>query len=244
MAYHVQCGVFEGPLDLLVSLASRGQIDVQQVPVRQLIEEYRTRATGSLELEEATEVLVNLAVLVDLKARSLVPKPPPAEPLPPSEEASSDLRDRLGAQLAEYLQFRDAAQALRALEEIQSRVFVRPPETAEPGEDVLLDGVTVRDLFAAFADVLRRAQEAPREIPGEQFTVGERMQAVVRALRQAGGRMAFGALFRAGASRLEIIVTFLAVLELVRQRRIRARQQQPFSEIEVMLVGESSRTPE
>jgi len=236
VAYHVQCEAFEGPLDLLVSLAYRGQIDLQSVSLRRLAEEYLDHVRVSPELEEATEVLVQLAVLSDLKARTLVPKAPPAETPPPAEETPSDLRDRLGAQMAEYLQFREAAQALRVLEDLQSKVFSRPGNAPDPSDEVLLEGVTLQDLFAAFAQVLERAHDAPREIRGEQFTVGEKMIAVVAVLRQAGGTIAFAALFREGASRLEIIVTFLALLELIKQRRIRARQAHTFGEIEVSLV--------
>ncbi len=237
MAYHVQCEAFEGPLDLLVSLAYRGQIDLQRLPLRRLAEAYLEQARVSPDLEEATEVLVQFAVLSDLKARTLVPKAPPAETPPPVEEAPSDLRDRLGAQMAEYLQFREAAAALRVLEDLQSKVFSRPPDTPSPGDDVLLEGVTLQDLFSAFSQVLKRVR--PQEIAGEQFTVGEKMSAVVALLREAGGAMGFGLLFRDGASRLEIIVTFLALLELIKQRRIRARQPQAFGEIEVSLVDAS-----
>ncbi len=239
MGHHVQCEAFEGPLDLLVSLAYRGQIDLQRVPLRRLAEEYLERARVAPALEQATEVLVQLAILSDLKARTLVPKAPPAETPPPAEEAPSDLRDRLGAQMAEYLQFREAAQALRVLEDIQSQVFARPAGAPSPGDDVLLDGVTLQDLFAAFAQVLQRAHEAPSEIQGEQFTVEGKMTAVQSLLRSSGGALAFGLLFRDGASRLEIIVTFLALLELIKQRRIRARQTQVFGEIEVSLVTAS-----
>ncbi len=234
MAYHVQCEAFEGPLDLLVSLAYRGQIDLQRLPLRRLAEAYLGQARVSPDLEEATEVLVQFAVLSDLKARTLVPKAPPAETPPPIEEAPSDLRDRLGAQMAEYLQFREAAAALRVLEDLQSKVFSRPPDTPNPGDDVLLEGVTLQDLFSAFSQVLKRSR--PQEIEGEQFTVGEKMSVVVALLREAGGAMGFGLLFRDGASRLEIIVTFLALLELIKQRRIRARQPQAFGEIEVSLA--------
>lgn len=237
MAYHVRCVAFEGPLDLLASLAYRGQIDLQSVPLRRVAEEYLERARGAPDLEEATEVLVQLAVLSDLKARTLVPAAPPAETPPASEEAASDLQDRLGAQMAEYLQFREAAQALRALEQVQSRIFARPPDAAAPDGEALLEGVTLEDLFAAFAQVLERARDVPREIAGEQFTVGDRMEAIAAALEGAAGTLAFGALFRAGASRLEIIVTFLALLELIKQRRIRARQPHPFGEIEISLVA-------
>jgi segregation and condensation protein A len=236
VAYHVQCEAFEGPLDLLVSLAYRGQIDLVGVPLRRIAEEYLERARAAPDLEEATEVLVHLAILTDLKARTLVPKAPPPEAPPQPAEASSDLSERLGAQMAEYLRFRDAAQALRVLEDAQKQVFTRPPDAPEPNGEVLLDGVTLHDLFAAFAQVLRRAQEAPQQIAGEEFTVGQKMDTIVAALRRAGGAVAFWALFRDSASRLEIIVTFLAVLELIKLRRIRARQQEAFAEIEIVLA--------
>ncbi len=239
MSYHVQCSAFEGPLDLLVSLAYRGQIDLQSVPLCTLAEDYLERARQSPNLEEATEVLVHLAVLADLKARTLVPQAPAAEtPPPPDESPASDLSERLGAQMAEYLKFRAAAQALRALEEVQSRIFARPQGAPDPHGEVLLEGVTLQDLFVAFAQVLRRAQDAPQEIAGEEFTVQEKMEAVVASLRAAGGSAPFGVLFRAEASRLEIIVTFLALLELIKQRRLRARQPQTFGEIEMILVEE------
>lgn len=234
MAYHVQCEVFEGPIDLLVSLAHRGQVDLSHVPLRELAETYLARTHPSLD--EATDVLVHLAILVDLKARTLVPAAPPAEAPPPAEEASADLRDRLGAQIAEYRQFREAAQALRQLETVQSRIFAGPSASADLGEEVLLEGVTLEDLFTAFNQVLRRAQDAPTEIAGEEFTVEQKMDAVVRALDVAGGTVLFGTLFRTGASRLEIIVTFLALLELIKRRHIRAQQSNAFEEIEIVLV--------
>lgn len=238
MSYHVQCGGFEGPLDLLVSLVYRGQIDLQSVSLRTLSEDYLERARRSPDLDEATEVLVHLAVLADLKARTLVPHAPAAETPPPDESPASDLSERLGAQMAEYLKFRAAAQALRVLEEIQSRIFARPQGASDPHGEALLEGLTLQDLFVAFAQVLRRTQDTPQEIAGEEFTVQEKMEAAVAMLRAAGGSAPFVALFRAEASRLEIIVTFLALLELVRQRRLRARQPQTFGEIEMVLVEE------
>lgn len=236
MAYQVQSDGFTGPLDLLVSLAYRGQVDFRTVSLRSLAEGYLEHARAGLDLEEATEVLVQLAVLADLKVRALVPHAPPADVPAEEAETPSDLRDRLGAQMAEYLKFREAAQALRVLEEIQSQVFVRSPDAPDPNGEVLVEGVTLQDLFAAFAQVLRRAREAPRQIPGEEYTVEEKMEALLAALGQDPAGVAFEALFRMGASRLEIIVTFLAMLELIKQRRIRVRQPRVFGEILVMLV--------
>ncbi|HLW58913.1 MAG TPA: segregation/condensation protein A [bacterium] len=239
MAYHVQCEGFTGPLDLLVSLAYRGQVDFKAVSLRTIAEGYVERARETLDLEEATEVLVHLAVLADLKVRTLVPHAPPAEAPAEETEVPSDLRDRLGAQMAEYLKFREAAHALRVLEEIQSQVFVRSADAPDPHGEVLVEGVTLQDLFAAFAQVLRRAREAPRQIPGEEFTVEGKMEALLGVLRQEPAGVTFEALFLASASRLEIIVTFLAMLELIKQRRIRVRQPKVFGNILVMLVEAS-----
>ncbi len=236
MAYHVQSDTFTGPLDLLVSLARRGQVDLRALSLRSIADGYMAQARGALDLDEATEVLVDLAVLADLKVRILVPNAPPAEEVLEEGEGTSDLHDRLGAQMAGYLKFREAALALRVLEEVQRQVFVRAPDAPDPTGEVLVDGVTLQDLFAAFAQVLRRAREAPQEIPGEEFTVEQKMDALVALLEEAPGGVAFGALFPEGASRLEIIVTFLAMLELIRRRRIRVRQVQVFGEIVVALA--------
>lgn len=251
MAHRVQCEAFEGPLDLLVSLAHRGQIDLARVPLGTLAEAYRDAVRTGPNLDEATDTLVHFAVLADLKARTLVPSPPPAEAPPAAEEPSGDLRDRLGAQMAEYLQFREAAQALRHLEDLQSRIFGHPASigsgrgaAADLGDEVLLEGVTLQDLFTAFTQVLRRAENAPAEIAGEEFTVEQKMTAVVHALNVAGGTVLFGTLFRTGASRLEIIVTFLALLELIKSRRIRARQSRAFDEIEILLANEPRQGPD
>lgn len=237
MGYHVQSDAFTGPLDLLVSLARRGQVDLRTLFLRPVAEGYLAQAQEAFDLDEATEVLVHLAVLADLKVRTLVPNAPPAEAVPEDSEAPSDLRDRLDAQMAGYRKFREAAQALRVLEEIQSQVFVRATDAPDPTGEVLVEGVTLQDLFAAFAQVLRRAREAPKEIPGEEFTVEQKMGALLTVLEEARDAVAFDALFRDGASRLEIIVTFLAMLELIRRRRIRVRQSQVFGEIAVSLVG-------
>jgi len=235
VAYHVKSDGFTGPLDLLVSLAQRGQVDFRTLSLRSVAEEYVERARTAFDLEEVTEVLVQLAVLADLKVRTLVPHAPPAEEAPEEDDGPSDLRDRLGTQMAGYLKFREAAHALRVLEEIQTQVFVRSADAPDPTGDVLVEGVTLQDLFAAFAQVLRRSRETPQEMAGEEFTVEQKMDALLTLLGQERDGVVFRALFREGASRLEIIVTFLAMLELIKDRRIRVRQPQVFGEILVVL---------
>jgi segregation and condensation protein A len=236
VAYHIQSESFSGPLDLLVSLAHRGQIDLSTLSLRSIAETYVERAQSAFDLEEATEVLVQLAVLTDLKVRTLVPHAPPPEELPEDGEEPSDFQERLNAQLAGYVQFREAAQALRALEDVQRNIFVRAPGSPDPTGDVLVEGVTLQDLFAAFARVLRRAREAPQEIAGEEFTIEQKVASLLDALAGRPDGVAFALLFRDGASRLEIIVTFLAMLELIKQRLIRVRQPQVFGDILLVRV--------
>jgi len=237
VTYPVQSDAYTGPLDLLVSLAHRGQVDLRALSLREIAEGYLRRSAEAVDLDEATEVLVQLAVLADLKVRTLVPHAPPAEVLPPEDETASDVGARLGAQMAEYRKFREAAHALRVLEQMQSQVFVRAPGAPDPTAEVLVEGVTLEELFAAFAHILRRAREAPQEIAGEEFTVEEKIAALLAALREDEGGVRFEALFPERASRLEIIVTFLALLELIKQHRIRVRQTEVFGEIMVMVVG-------
>jgi segregation and condensation protein A len=214
-------------------------VDFKALSLGPMAEEYARHARVAFDLEESTEVLVQLSVLADLKVRTLVPHAPPADEVLEDGEGPSDLRDRLEAQMLGYVKFREAAQALRALEEIQSQVFVRSPGAPDPTGDVLVEGVTLQDLFAAFAQVLRRAHEAPLEIAGEEFTVEQKMDALLAMLTGEQDGVVFHDLFRDGASRLEIIVTFLAMLELIKERRIRVRQPQVFGEILVVRVNAS-----
>lgn len=232
--YTVKLPQFEGPLDLLLSLVQQGQVDLREVPLSRIAEDYLAAAQRQLDLEEATEVLWMLAAMIEMKARLLVPKPTtPEEPLPEPEEPS-DLSERLEEKLEEYRAFKEVASALRALEDYQHRVFARPG-TEDPNA-VFLEGVSLDDLFRAFQQVFERAKEAVGEIPTEEVKVAERMEAILDLLAQHREGVVFSDLFRASSTKLEVIVTFLALLELIKNRRIRAQQPQRFAAIRLMLV--------
>lgn len=232
--YTVKLPQFEGPVDLLLSLAQQGQVDLREIPLAQIAEDYLATAQRHLDLEEATQVLWMLAAMIEMKARLLVPKPEtPAEPLPTAEEPS-DLQERLEGKLAEYRTFKEVASALRALEDYQHRVFVRP--TSDDPNVVVLEGVTLGDLFRAFQQVLERAQAEVGEIPVEEVKVGERMEAILTLLEEQPAGVSFLQLFAGGASVLHVIVTFLALLELIKNRRVRAEQPQPFADIRIVLA--------
>jgi segregation and condensation protein A len=169
-----------------------------------------------------------LAALVEMKAKLLLPKAPPPEPLP--ETGESDLPERLEERLAEYRQFRDAAEALRALEDLQQRIFVRPPEGEPP--ELLLEGVTLDDLFRAFETVLARARKnRAAEVADEPVRVADRKAAILEALARAPQGLEFSRLFAGRVSTVFIVVTFLALLELIKEHKVRAQQTGPLSPI-------------
>lgn len=229
--YAVKVPGFEGPLDLLVTLAHQGKIDLTQVSLAELTAEFLDRTKHRLDLNEATEVLWMLAALVEMKAKLLLPKPPAPEPLP--EAGASDLPERLEEQLCEYRAFKEAAEALKALEEFQRRVFVRAPQ-AEPAE-LLLEGLTVDDLFKAFQTVLTRVRrERAAEVADEPVRVADRKAAILEALRAAPGGVEFNALFPARVTIVLVVVTFLALLELVKDRAVKVQQASPLAPILVV----------
>jgi segregation and condensation protein A len=226
---------FEGPLDQLLTLAQQGQVDLREIPLGRIAEEYLVGSARHVDLEEATEVLWMLAAMIEMKSRLLVPKPTtPDEPLP-VEEAPSDLQERLEAQLQEYRAFKEVASALRALEDYQHHIFARAP--ADDPSAVYLHGVSLDDLFQAFRQVLERAREEVGEVAGEAVKVAERMEAILTLLAARRDGVVFPELFAATATKLEVIVTFLALLELIKNGRVRAQQPQAFAAIRIVLVA-------
>lgn len=232
--YTVKLPQFTGPLDLLLNLAQQGQVDLREIPLGQIAEEYLAASRERFDLDEATEVLWVLAAMIEMKSRLLVPKVEAlAEPIEAEGEAS-DLQERLAERLQEYRAFKEVSSALRALEEYQQKVFARPRE-ADSGE-VVLEGVTIDDLFRAFQQVLERARAQVGEIPAEEIKVADRMEAILALLAASPDGVEFPRLFSERAGILEVIVTFLALLELIKQRRVSAQQPRPFAVIRLMVV--------
>lgn len=229
-AYTVSVPGYEGPLDLLVTLAHQGKVDLNDIPLAEMAEEFLRSSKASLDLNQAVETLWLLAALVEMKAKLLLPKPPPPEPIQVPED--SDLPERLEEQLAEYRAFKEAAEALRVLESLQQQVFVRPRQ-GEPA-DVLLEGVTVEDLFRAFEEVLARArEERAAEVVDEPVRVADRMAAILSALDDTPQGLEFLALFPRRATVVVVVVTFLALLELIKDQKVRVQQTSPLAPIMV-----------
>ena len=234
-AYPVHLPLFEGPLDLLLHLIEREELDITEISLVAVTDQY-TKAIESLEEIEPgslADFLVIAARLLYLKSRSLLPKPRPPE----DEDEVADA-EALIQQLLEYRQFKAVAEGLRLREEAGLRAFVRLAPAPQMERKLDLGNVTADKLAAAVQKALRRIpSEAPKpRVHTYPITVAEQIEVVrgrMRAvhLRSSTEPLLFSALLSIGKTRLEIVVTFLAVLELIKQREIVVEQAGVFGEI-------------
>ena len=231
--YKVKLEVFEGPLDLLLYLIKKDEVDVYDVSLERITQQYLEfmEAFKILDLELAGEFVVMAANLIYIKSRSLLP----AHVQPPDEEAEEeDPRWELVRQLVEYKKFKDAAAHLGTREAAQSALFSRLPETPDFVAERPLADVSVFDLINAFNSILKRLnqREDLREIFEENFTVSDKIDFIMK-MTGSGVTLRFTELFASAASRTEIVVTFLALLELIRLKQLQAVQAEGFGEIEL-----------
>ncbi len=223
MTYHVRLTLFEGPLDLLLHLIRRDKINIYDIPISRITREYLgyIEIMQELELEVAGEFFVMAATLMRIKSQMLLPR------REGTGEEEEDPRDELVRNLLEYRTYKEAAQCLAAKEEERRHVFTRtpppPPEAEEPRVDEGPD-VTIFDLVEAFQAVFNnlKTRSIYRIIP-EAVTVDEKIEAISAAL-ESRSEVLFSELFAGEHTRIEIIVTFLAILEMVKRGALSARQ--------------------
>ena len=231
--YKVKLEVFEGPLDLLLYLIKQDEIDIYDISIERITRQYLEylQAFKELNIELAGEFIVMAANLIYLKSRSLLP----VDQQPPEEDTDEDdPRWDLIRQLIEYKKFKEAAEELHQRELEQERIFAReggPSPTAQ--ESLRLGEVGIFQLINAFHAVIKKieARQDVQEIFGERFSVSEKIETILR--RVAAGSIRFSDLFGADVSRIELVVTFLALLELIRLKQVRAIQKNIFEEIEI-----------
>lgn len=224
MAYQVKLEVFEGPLDLLLHLIDENQVNIYDIPIARITEEYLRylAEVPILDLESAGEFLLMAATLVHIKSKMLLPQEEVLE-----GEPEEDPRASLVERLLEYKRYKEVALALGEREILQQLVYVRGEDFKPPPSPL---GVRLVDLLSAFRGVLQRASQGPLLLlPREELDVMDRMTRLLEKLAQESP-IPFFSLFERG-SRLELIVTFLALLELLRRGLARVRQTLPFGEI-------------
>jgi len=235
----VSLPMFEGPLDLLLHLIKKSEVQITDIPIASITDQYLAMLDElpELNLDGAGEYLVMAATLTYIKSRMLLPTPPE------DEEAAEDPRAELVQQLVEYQRFREVAVALGERNVLGRDVFPgagEKPEAGPPDEErPAVRDASIGDLLDALRDVLKRIRP-PRahEVRTETLSIHE---CVVRILARfaLGETVEFASLFAADAHRAEVIVTFLALLELIRLRVVRARQPERFGSIVLELAVES-----
>jgi segregation and condensation protein A len=238
MDYHVDLPVFRGPLDLLLYLVKRNEVDICDIPIARIAVQFQEylNVLHLIDVELAGDFLVMAATLMEIKSRMLLPRSEEAA------EAEEDPRLELVRQLIEYKKFKDAAALLEAQAERQSyrlpRQVVAAPAGADPARQPLR-AVELWDLVSAFGRLMRETLALqPQQIVVDQTPLHVYMDQVVERLGQAG-RLPFSALFTPPHNRGRLVGLFLAVLELSKGRRITADQPEPFGDIWLSLRSEA-----
>lgn len=227
MTYRVRLTQFEGPLDLLLHLIRRDKINIYDIPISHITREYLAyiEMMKELQLELAGEFFVMAATLMRIKAQMLLPRRP-------EEEEEEDPREELVRNLLEYRKFKEAAQHLAEKEMGRRQVFPRP--AAKPPGDENKTGpmeVTLFDLLGAFKKVLDDLKKnVSYRIERETFTITDKIEEIQNRL-QDRSEVLFTELFGGRFNKVEVIVTFLALLELVRMGELIARQVSGGSDI-------------
>jgi segregation and condensation protein A len=243
MAYTVTVGDFEGPFDLLLQLIAQRRVDVYDVSLSDITDDYLAvvRTMDTVDLEATTEFLVIAATLVELKAARLLPD----EGDPDVDEFAVDARDLLYARLLDFQVFAEAAAFLGGRLEDQQGYIARAVPLEEPFVGLVPParlGLTPEDIANLFGDVLAQVAERTRPVdtshlPPIAITVEQASDMVVEGLRSCGGRSTFRALTRACASRIDVAVAFLALLDLYKSELVEVSQAGNFGELEVELVS-------
>jgi segregation and condensation protein A len=241
MSYRVRLELFEGPLDLLLHLVKKSEVDIADIPIATITDQY-LGYLGMLEemsLDVAGEFLVMAATLIYIKSRCLLP-----EPEGEGDEEEGDPRAELIERLREYQRFREAAFELQRRQVLKRDVFARPrgdaPDAPEdPAQPRPIREVSLGALLDALREVLRRTVAAPvHEVMPEGLTIRDCITPILHRL-SSSGRASFGSLFPDGATRHRVIVTFLALLELMRLGAVRAEQGALFGELTIVLAAPS-----
>ena len=229
---------FDGPLDLLLTLIGKAKIDIRDIFVSEITDQYLeiVRTAPDLNMDESSDFLVMAATLLEIKSRAMLPRPPEPEDENPEEE--------LIRRLEEYKQFRETAENMREFEHAAKRVFTKLPEEYPlPPQEIELNGLTLEGLTEAVIRIWNRKPAlddnpesnhyAPRNIRRDSHTVQECMLDLIRTVRKKK-RMRFEEAFADAPTREAVVTYFLAVLELLRLGQMHIMQHSVYGEIEII----------
>lgn len=228
--YKVKLDAFEGPMDLLMHLIEKNKIDIYDIPIASLTQQYMDYLDQFKEfnMEIASEFLVMAATLLQIKSRMMLPKPPKED----VEEEEEDPRRELVQRILEYRRFKQVSTVLAEMAQSQERFYAREPLSL-PVRHLPPENLSLELLLEAFQMVLEVKDEL--RIPDvlvapEEYNIHDKMADIMSLLNRANGKLLFSEAFRSG-TRSELVVTFLAMLELIKLKAIVVRQQRLFAEI-------------
>lgn len=248
----IKIDVFEGPLDLLLHLIQQLEVDIYDIPIAEITSQYLAyiHTMKMLELDVAGDYLIMAATLMSIKSKLLLPKPELEEEENFYEEGI-DPRDALVDQLLEYQKYKQAASMLKTKEEERGLYFTKEPSNLEDYQtniELEAEKLQVIDLVLAFQEMLNKKKlKAPvqTKIISEEVSLEEKMESIIQKLKYHGKRnpVIFSDLFES-INRTEIVVTFLALLELMKDKKIKIQQEKAFEEIQIFTteperIGES-----
>ncbi len=235
MAYEVHLKEFDGPLDLLLHLIEQAKVDIKDIFVSEITNQYLSlmEELDELDMDTASEFLTMAATLVYIKSRSLLPKPPK------ETEEEEDPEEVLVRQLKEYKLFKLASERLNELGESMKGVFSRMPEEfALPPQEYELGEATAQELFAAFMEVINREEseeripELAKKVDADKYTVRMQLKKLRSCLKEKGS-VTFDELFEETSAKMEKIVTFMALLEMIARQEISLKQSAPYGRITI-----------
>ena len=228
-ALQVFLEAFEGPLDLLLYLIRRQNLDVLDIPIAEITRQYveYIELMKELQLELAGEYLLMAAMLAEIKSRMLLPRPEV------EEEEEDDPRAELVRRLQEYERFKKAAEDIKGLPQLERDVFVASADAPDRKVTTKLPDVTLKELLLAFHDVLKRAEMFSNlHLQREPLSVRQRMSEILTRIK-AGAFAPFADLFDPEEGRMGVAVTFIAILELLRESTIEVAQAEAFAPLHV-----------
>ena len=238
MAYEVHLSQFDGPLDLLLHLIEQAKVDIKDIFISEITNQYLSLMgeVEELDMDVASEFLTMAAALVYIKSRALLPK------LPREEVDEEDPEKVLLRQLREYKAFKEAGARLESFQSRMAHVYTRlPEEFILPPQEYSLAEATSAELYEAFFAVLNR--EVPEAMPpsplhqvqADTFTIRRQLKKIRGTLSEKG-RITFEALFEPGSRKIEKIVTFMALLDMIMRNEVTLKQDAPYGAITIIAV--------
>lgn len=243
----VRLDAFEGPFDLLFHLIEKNKIDIYDIPIAKLTEQYLDflEQAEERDMDEMSRFLVMAATLLEIKSRMLLPRKKMQQ-----EEDYADPREELVEKLLEYRKFKEISKSFKEREDIWAKrlfketdvpLIVTAKEPMEP--TAFLQGLTMEDIYRTFEEVMKKrrlktdtVQNSFQRVEKDRFTIQEQME-YIRDVLKMSPQTTFEAIFRKGAAKMEVVVTFLALLEMMRQREVILIQKHNFDAILIQRVS-------